>query len=115
MVLVLVASLSAGGQACISSSAFGRDVLHLNSLNLNLHDVFGTSGDHPGDVLFHTTPVEPATNLQGVISPSLNFGQFRASIRNSTDQFDGKGLDTTSVHGYVGGRTTKVLFTFPIH
>ena len=115
VVLVMLVSLGAGGQTCISSAAFARDVLHLNDLNLNLHDVFGTSADHNGDVLFHAGPLEPSGNPQGLISPSVNFGQWKASIRNSADQFQGKALDTTSVHGYVGGRTTKFLFTLPLH
>ncbi len=115
--VVLIVALAAVGQACFGAGANAREALHFHFhvLDLDVHDIFGTPGerDADGDALFHAVPAE-ADQHRGVFSPGLDFGSFQAGIENGSYDFDSKRLKATSVHGDVGRRSTKFIFTIPI-
>jgi hypothetical protein len=115
--LAVLIVAAAAVQVCFGAGASAREPLHfqLHALDLNIHGVFGTPSEHDadGDVLFHAAPAD-ANQHRGVVSPRLDFGSFQAGIENGRYDFDSKSFRATSVHGDVGRRSTKLMFTIPI-
>jgi len=113
-----VFALIAAGIFGFGSAANAGQALHLHfhGLDLNLPTPFGAlaARDASGAPLLDPAPAV-AAQPQQFSSPGLNFGAFKASIDSGWYQFDAKKLGATSVHGFVGSRSTQLLLTLPIH